>query len=136
MNRLGTRLGSASLGPALLGLALLGLALLGLALSACTTISDDAGTFDPIVGRARTGVIEDRARMIADGRALTTQSIHVDTNDQRFDSDSDRTANTYTAWLKVAECDEGHLVIKFNFAALPIQTFTRFGCMLDGIPNY
>lgn len=112
-----------------------------LAVAACNTVPYDPERFRPVasnVGRYPAELIEERSRAIAGDLGVTVQSVYVQpiaTRQQR-DDNSDRLSDGYVAWLKIAECDQGHLVVKSDDFAVPTQAFTRFGCTLEGLPSY
>lgn len=113
-----------------------------LAVAACNTITYDPERFKPVasnVGRYPAALIEERSRAIAGDLGVNVQSVYVQpiaSRQQRDGDNNDRITDGYVAWLKIAECERGHLVIKSDDFAVPTQAFTRFGCNLEGLPSY
>lgn len=113
-----------------------------LTVAACNSISYDPQRFTPVVSNVESfnnDLVEERSRAIAGDLGVTVQSVHVQpriTERQNDDGDEDRLSDGYVAWLKIAECERGHLVVSSDDFAVPTQAFTRFGCKLEGIPSY
>lgn len=103
----------------------------------CNTVAYDPGRFAPISG-ASSSLVGERASAVANDLGVTVKSLHVEVNitSGQNDEERERRLQGYSAWLKIAECQKGNLVVKSDRFAVPNQVYTRFGCSIEGVPSF
>lgn len=42
----------------------------------------------------------------------------------------------YVAWMSVKQCPKGSLIVQMSHRCYVIQSYTRSGCTLPGVPSY